>query len=118
MRPRAEEPQSLVSESHRESELRPESATVDAVLDAWRRKAADILMAASAAVHLPVIVLVVLGYGPPIGRLVRAIALTAYVVMAAAALLRRFDYRARLWCRWRCAHRSRTWCRCTSRSKC
>ncbi len=97
MCPQAKAPQSLVSESHRESEPGPESAAVAAALAAWRHKAAEILLGANAAVHLPVIVLVVLGYGPPVGRLVRAISLTAYLVMAAAALLRRFDYQARLW---------------------
>ncbi len=97
MRPRAEEPQSLVPESHREFEPGPESAAVDAALAGWRRKAADILMVATAAVHLPVIVLVVLGYWPPVGPLVRAISLAVYLVMAAAALLRRVDYRVRLW---------------------
>jgi len=51
----------------------PESAVVEVALASWRRKAAEILLAANAAVHLPVIVLVVLGYGPPIGRLVKAI---------------------------------------------
>ena len=96
MGPRAREPGSLVPKSHMEPEPGPESATVDAALAAWRRKAAEILMVASAAVHLPVIVLVVLGYGPPIGPLVRTISLTAYLVMAAAALLRRLDYRVRL----------------------
>ena len=96
MRPRAREPGSLVPKSHMEPQLGPESAAVEVALASWRRKAAEILLAANAAVHLPVIVLVVLGYGPPIGRLVKAICLTAYLVMAAAALLRRFDYQVRL----------------------
>ncbi len=97
MRPRAEEPRSLVPKSHIQPELGPESAAVAGALAAWRHKAADILMVASAAVHLPVIILVVLGYGPPIGRLASVVSFTAYLLMAAAALLRRFDYRVRLW---------------------
>ncbi|MCC6861921.1 MAG: sensor histidine kinase [Bryobacterales bacterium] len=97
MCPKVEEPESRVPEGPWESEPGPESATLNAALAAWRRKAADILMVATVAVHLPVIILVVLGYGPPIGSLVRAISLTAYLVMAAAALLRRFHYQVRLW---------------------
>ena len=74
----------------------PESAAVDAALMAWRRKAADVLMIATAAVHLPVIIIVMLGYGTPAGPLGIAIAVTGYVVMAAAALLRQVEYRTRL----------------------
>jgi len=87
----------LASRSDTGAELGPESAAVAAALAAWRHKAAEILLGAHAAVHLPVIVLTVFGYGPPIGRLVRAICLTAYLVMAGAALLRRFDYQVRIW---------------------
>jgi hypothetical protein len=69
---------------------------VDAALAAWRRKAADILMAATTAVHLPAVVIVALGHGPLLGSLTRVVAVTAYLVMAAAALLRRVRYRTRL----------------------
>jgi signal transduction histidine kinase len=75
----------------------PEAAAVDAALAAWRRRATDILLTASAAVHLPVVVLMMLGLGPPASSLVRAFCLTAYLVMAASAVLRRLEYRTRLW---------------------
>ncbi len=70
---------------------------MEAALVAWRRKAGDVLLAAVAAVHLPPILLVVIGYGPPMGPLVRTAALTGYLVIAAAALLRRVESRTRLW---------------------
>jgi len=76
--------------------LGPESAAVEAALVAWRRKAANVLLAASAAVYLPVFVLLGLGYGPPVGSQVKALCYTAYLVIAATALLRRAEYRTRL----------------------
>ncbi len=79
-----------------EPEAGPESAAVEAALAAWRRKAADILMAATVAAHLPVIVADTLGYVRPAGRLTIALCIAAYLVMAAAALLRRVPYRTRL----------------------
>ncbi len=96
MRPGAEGAGRLVSRSYMEPEPGPESA-VDTALAAWRRKAADILMFASAAVHLPAAILfVTLGPGPPVGLLVRATVVTAYLVLVAAALLRGIQYRVRL----------------------
>jgi signal transduction histidine kinase len=76
--------------------LGPESAAVEAALVAWRGKAANVLLAASAALYLPALVLLRLGYGPTVGSLVRTLCLTAYLVIAATALLRRVDYRPRL----------------------
>jgi hypothetical protein len=76
-----------------ESELGPESSAVDAALQAWRRKAGDILLAVVAAAHLPVIVLGVLGHGPQMGLLPKAVGVAVYLVAAAAALLRWVDYR-------------------------
>ncbi len=80
-----------------EPEGAPESAAVDAALAAWRAKAANILLAANAAFHLPFVVIVTLGSGPPAGLMVRVTGVAAYIVMAAAALLRRFNHRKRLW---------------------
>ena len=73
-----------------------ESAAVEAALVVWRGKAANILLAASAAVYLPAFVLLRLGYGPPVSSLVRTLCFTAYPVITATALLRRVDYRPRL----------------------
>jgi signal transduction histidine kinase len=75
----------------------PESAAVDTALAAWRAKAANILLAANAAFHLPFVVIVTLGSSPPAGLMVRGTGIAAYISMTAAALLWRFDYRKRLW---------------------
>ncbi len=80
----------------RQPELGSESAAVDAALAAWRRKAADILMTATAVVHLPAVIIVVLGHGPPLGLLARAVAVTTYLLMVAGALLRQVRHRNRL----------------------
>lgn len=80
-----------------EPEPGTEGAAVEAALVAWRRKAADVVLAAAAAFHLPPFVLVMLGYGPRMGPLVRVAAITSYLVIAAAAVLRRVGYRTRLW---------------------
>lgn len=74
-----------------------ESAAVGAALTAWRRKAADVLLAVVAIVHLPLIVVVLLGFGPPMGLFLNAVAIAAYLTVATTAVLRRIDYRARLW---------------------
>lgn len=79
-----------------EPELRVEDATVDASLQAWRRNASDILLAVVAAAHLPVLVLGILGQGPPMGRFPKIVGLVVYLVVIAAALLRRFEYRRRV----------------------
>lgn len=78
-------------------ELHPERAAVDAALAAWRRKAGEALLVAAAAVHLPGFVLLLLGYGPPMAPLMKAIAIPAYVILLAAALWRRVEFRTRLW---------------------
>ncbi len=77
-------------------ELRREGITVNAALQAWRRKAADILLVVVAAAHLPVIVLGILGHGPPLVPIAKVIGLAAYLVLVAVALLRSIDYRRRL----------------------
>ena len=80
-----------------EPELRPEGAAVDAALAAWRRKAADVVLIVAAAAHFPSFVLMVVGTGPPMGLLVRALGITAYLGVAAVALMRWVDQRKRLW---------------------
>ncbi len=79
-----------------EPELGAEGGAVEAELSAWRRKAAGILLAASAVVHLPVFVAMAAGFGPTAGPLVRAIAVVVYLIIVAAALLRRVELRTRL----------------------
>ncbi len=76
--------------------LPPKVCEADTTLAGWRHSAADLLLAASTAVHLPPLVLVLLGHGPPLPWLLKAAGVTAYLVMAAAAVLRRIDWRARV----------------------
>lgn len=85
------------SRSSSDADLRAESAAIDATLDAWRRKASDILLVVVAAAHLPVIVLGWLGHGPPMGSLPKTVGLAVYLVVAAAALFRWVEYRRRVW---------------------
>jgi hypothetical protein len=95
---RAEESHRPFPASYMEPDPSPESesAAVDATLEAWRRKAANILLAATAAVHLPALALLILGYGPPVNSLTKAVGLTAYLVMVGSALVHRIGYRTRL----------------------
>jgi len=76
--------------------LCPESAEVDAALTAWRRKASDILLAVLAAGLLPVSVLVILGYSPPVAPLPKAVVIAAFLVVCAAALFRWIEYQRRV----------------------
>ena len=85
--------QGLATEVERDSP----AAAADAVLVAWRRKAADVLLTASVVIHLPVIILVIIGRGPPMGPLVSAVSITLYLIVVVAALLRHIGHRARLW---------------------
>jgi len=78
------------------SEPRPESDAVHAALTAWRRKAADIVLAVVAAANLPVIILGIFGYSPPVGPLLKVVGIAGYLVLVAAALFRRIEYRTRL----------------------
>lgn len=79
-----------------EPQLGADNTAVDFALGAWRHKAGDVLLAAVAAAHLPVVVLGCLGHGPPMGPLAKRLGLGIYLVVAAAALFRRIDYRKRL----------------------
>lgn len=96
MRWQVEDPGRQAPSGDMDAKAGPESAAVKAALTAWRRKAADILMAASAGVHLPLIVLGAAGYGPALSWRTKAICIVAYVIMVGAALFRRVDYRPRL----------------------
>lgn len=73
------------------------SNTSDISLVAWRCKAADVLLVTSAFVLLPPVVLVLLGYGPPIAWSVKILALVAYLIVVLGALARQVDYRIRVW---------------------
>ncbi len=96
MRPRTKDAGRLASAYDAAPELGAESAAVEAALAAWRRKAAGILIGASVAVHLPVAIIVVLGLGPPLGPPLKAVTVTAYLILVAAALFRQVGCRTRL----------------------
>ena len=74
-----------------------EPAEVLLALEAWRHRAADVLMAVTAALHAVPVTLAVVGFAPPMTPSARGLMLAAYIVMVASAVLRRIDYRARLW---------------------
>ena len=96
MRPWTENAGRVFARSDAEAEPGRESAAVDAALAGWRRNSSNVLLTAIAAIHLPMIVAVILGYGPPIGPVLRALGLAVYIVIAGSALLRRVEYRKRL----------------------
>lgn len=76
--------------------LSPEDAAVHRALEAWRRAATDTVLAATAALHLGAVVLAMSGHSPTLSLVTKKVALAAYAVMIACALLRRIDGRARL----------------------
>jgi signal transduction histidine kinase len=80
-----------------ESEFCPETEGANAALAAWRGKAYDVLLAASAVLNTPMVLLMALGLGPPMGAVVKAFAIEAYAVMAGAAVLRWTGRRVGLW---------------------
>ncbi|MCK6684832.1 MAG: sensor histidine kinase [Thermoanaerobaculia bacterium] len=67
------------------------------VLRDWRGKAADLVIAASAIVHAPVLVPIVAGYGPLNARPARIAGVAAYMVIVAGAVFRGLDQRVRIW---------------------
>ena len=73
-----------------------EEADVDLALNAWRRAATNILLAAMALAFLPTVAVNVAGHGQAITRLVRLYLAATYLFIVAAALLRGTDYRLRL----------------------
>lgn len=70
--------------------------SVEAVLLHWRRKTIDIFMASSVLVYLPAIVLMLLGYGPPIPMAVKWLMYLLYFVLVLSAFLRDLHPRIRL----------------------
>jgi signal transduction histidine kinase len=85
-----------VSNSEVPPRLGSESAEVDAALDAWRHKAADSVLSVLSAALLPVAVLIIVGYCPPVAPLPKAAVLAVYPVICATALFRRVEYRRRV----------------------
>ena len=96
MRPRRKDRRWLVFRSGLWPRSGRETVAVDSVLIAWRHKAADILLVVVAVSYLPMVVLLTLGYGPPLGRLAKGIGISLYLVVAAAALFRSVEFRMRL----------------------
>jgi signal transduction histidine kinase len=74
----------------------PQPPTVDSVLAAWRRDAAHAVLRMSVCIHLPAMVLLLLGYGPPVGRMVRGSGLAIYAVFLACCFIRRVNIHLRL----------------------
>jgi signal transduction histidine kinase len=71
-------------------------AAADPSLAAWRRDAADIVLAATTLVHLPAVLLFMLGYGLPTTLTTNALIATGYAVMTLSAFARGWGYRVRL----------------------
>jgi signal transduction histidine kinase len=69
--------------------------TEEHALAEWRRKATDIVSFASALVHVPLIILVLVEF-PAFAWSIKISMLGAYTVVVAAALLRRIDHRIRV----------------------
>ncbi len=69
---------------------------IDAALAAWRRKAANVLLIASAAGHLLPVILLAAGYTAPVRPWFKATGLLCYLIMVASAVLPRVDWRIRL----------------------
>ena len=69
-------------------------AADDPSLAAWRRDAADIVLAATTLVHLPAVLLFMLGYGLPTTLTVRALVAAGYAVMIFSAFARRSMWRS------------------------
>jgi signal transduction histidine kinase len=69
----------------------------DDILREWRRKAADIVIAASVLLNLPLLIVFSLAYGPAYTWPVRVAAIASYLILLAVALLRRISYQTRVW---------------------
>ena len=70
-------------------------AAADPSLAAWRRDAADIVLAATTLVHLPAVLLFMAGYGLPTTVTAKALIATGYAVMIPSAFARGCDSRVR-----------------------
>ncbi len=80
-----------------EAKLRAKNTAIATTLDASRRNASDVLLAVLSAAHLLLIVLLILGHGPPIGPLPRAVVVASSFFICAATLCRWVEYRRRVW---------------------
>lgn len=69
----------------------------DDTLWEWRRKATDIVLAASAVLHLLPLVLFLAGHAPASTSRFRPATIGAFLVVVAAALARGIDHRVRVW---------------------
>lgn len=70
--------------------------TEDEALREWRRKATDLVAAASVVVHLPLVLSALAGYGPPaVWPVAEVLSVATYLVIVAAATARRVDQRLR-----------------------
>jgi len=70
-------------------------AAADSSLAAWRRDAADIVLAATTLAHLPAVLLFMLGYGLPTTVATRVLIAAGYAVMIPSAFARGFAFRVR-----------------------
>lgn len=73
------------------------SDPVIGALALWRKKAANVLVLASAMAYLPAVMLVMGGVDPDATTLVKAVVLLCYVVVLIDTFLNRADYRIRAW---------------------
>lgn len=71
--------------------------SVDAALFDWRRNAVEIFMVSSVLVYLPVIILLICGYGPPATWAVYLLVYTSYLAVALSAFLKILDHRIRFY---------------------
>jgi signal transduction histidine kinase len=69
----------------------------DEALRQWRRRAADIVIAAGVVLHLPAVILFFSGYSPADGWPARITLITSYGLTVAVALLRHIDHETRTW---------------------
>ena len=76
---------------------RQKNDPVNAALAEWRKKAANVLVLASAMAYLPAVMLVIGGVGPAAAATVKSAVLVCYVIILADTFLNRADYRIRAW---------------------
>lgn len=74
-----------------------EDKYVAASLEEWRRKAFGVFLVASVVLYLPAVALQVFGQILSLAWPIQAVFVTVYLIIVAAALLRRVDYRIRVW---------------------
>lgn len=70
---------------------------VDNLLVSWRQKAANIMLIVVSCMQLPGILLMLLGYGPPITLMLKVLVLIGYSAVVFAAFVRHINYRIRAW---------------------